>query len=69
MRTEDWTGPDGKTVTMVYADWRNVGGRPVRRVTAKVAVLDAAGEVVFAAEGVVIYAAPAGSAGVGPGEA
>lgn len=53
---------------MVYADWKNTGDRPVRRVTAKVVVVDADGEVVFAAEGVPIYAVPAGSAGVRLGE-
>lgn len=68
VRTEDWTGPGGKPVTMVYADWRNAGDRPVRRVTAEVVAVGTNGEVVFAAEGVGIYAAPAGSAGVGPGE-
>lgn len=68
VRTEDWTGPDGKTVKMVYADWRNAGDRPVRRVTAKVVVVGADGEVVFAAEKEAIYAAPDGSAGVEPGE-
>lgn len=68
VRTEDWAGPDGRTAKMVYADWRNTGDRPVRRVTAKVVVLDAAGEVVFVAGRVDIYAAPADSAGVGSGE-
>jgi hypothetical protein len=58
MRSEDWTGPDCEAVKMVYADWRNTGDRPVRRVTAKVVVVDVAGEVVFPAEGVTIFSAP-----------
>jgi len=69
VRTEDWTELAGQVLKMVYADWKSVGDRPVRRVTAKVVVLGADGKVVFAVEGIVIYAAPAGTVGVSTGEA
>lgn len=58
----------GHDTTMVYADWKNTGNRPIRAVYATIKVLDSQGRELYAPSDYAVYAVASDKPGIAPGE-